>query len=115
MLKVKYEVWNQNREIFRKEALAAKHPRTRERLMALYEISAGKSPTRVGKETKRNPQTVMEWVHKYNQGGLAALKYQRRGRTPACSVFTLRRPQRRRCAFLAKQSKKILEIKSKKL
>ena len=94
MLKVKCEAWNQNREILRKEALAAKHPRTRERLMALYEISAGKSATRVGKETKRNPQTVMEWVHKYNQEGLTALKYQRTGgRTP----------------FLAQQSKKILE------
>lgn len=72
----------------------------RERLMALYEISAGKSATKVGKETKRNPQTVMEWVHRYNQEGLAALKYQRTGgRTP----------------FLAKQSKKLSEIELKKL
>ena len=91
MLKVQCEVWNQNREILRKEALAAKHPRTRERLMALYEISQGKSATKVGQETQRNPQTIMEWVHKYNQEGLIALKYQRsRGRTP----------------FLAKQFKK---------
>ena len=64
MLKVECEVWNQNPEILRKEALAAKHPRTRERLMALYEISGGKSATRVAKETKRNPQTVMKWVYK---------------------------------------------------
>jgi transposase len=100
MLKVKCEVWKQSREILRKEALAAKHLRTRERLMALYEISAGKSATKVGKETKRNPQTVMEWVHRYNQEGLAALKYQRTGgKTP----------------FLAKQSKKLSEIELKKL
>ena len=83
MLKVECEAWNQNREILRKEALAAKHPRTRERLMALYEISQGKSASKVGLETKRNPQTIMEWVHKYNQEGLMALKYQRSGgRTP---------------------------------
>ena len=82
MLKVKCEVWNQNGEILRQEALAAKHPRTRERLMALYEISEGKSATTVGKETKRNPQTVMEWVHKYNQEGLTALKYRRTGGRP---------------------------------
>lgn len=82
MLKVKCEVWNQNGEILRQEALAAKHPRTRERLMALYEISEGKSATKVGKETKRNPQTVMEWVHKYNQEGLTALKYRRTGGRP---------------------------------
>ena len=100
MLKVKCEVWNQNREILRKEALAAKHPRTRERLMALYEISQGKSATKVGKETQRNPQTVMEWVHKYNREGLTALKYQKTGgRTP----------------FLIEKSKKISEIESKKL
>ena len=83
MLKVKYELWNQNRESLRQEALIAKHPRTRERLMALYEISEGKSATEVGKRSKRNPQTVMKWVHKYNQEGLAALKYHHSGgRTP---------------------------------
>ncbi len=92
MLKVKCEVWNQNQEILRQEALAAKHPRTRERLMALYEISQGQSATKVGKETQRNPQTVMEWVHKYNQEGLTALEYRKTGgRTP----------------FLIEQSKKI--------
>jgi len=83
MLKVKCELWNQSKESLRQEALIAKHPRTRERLMALYEISEGKSATEVGKQSKRNPQTVMEWVHKYNQEGLAALKYRRSGgRTP---------------------------------
>ena len=53
--------------------------RTRERLMALSEISEGKSATVVGKQTKRNPQTVMKWVHLYNREGLSALKYQRPG------------------------------------
>ncbi len=108
MLKVNYARWNQSRELLREEALAAEHPRTRERLMALYEISEGKSATAVGKQTKRNPQTVMSWVHRYNREGITALLYQHSGgRTPACSVFTLRRPQRRRCAFFQKQSKKI--------
>ena len=82
MLKVKCELWNQNQEILRQEALKAKHPRTRERLMALYEISEGKSATSVGKQSKRNPQTVMKWVHKYNQEGLTALKYQHSGGRP---------------------------------
>ncbi len=60
--------------------------------MALYEISEGKSATRVGKQTRRNPQTVMSWVHRYNREGLEALKYQRSGgRTP----------------FFRKQSKKL--------
>ncbi len=92
MLRVDCDRCNPNKEVLRKEALKAKQPRTRERLMALSEISEGKSATRVGKQTRRNPQTVMSWVHRYNQGGLDALKYQRSGgRTP----------------FFPKQSKKI--------
>lgn len=88
MLKVDYVRWNQSKELLRAEALSAEHRRTRERLMALYEISEGKSATKVGKQTNRNPQTVMEWVHRYNQEGLKAVKYQRSGgRTP----FFLRR------------------------
>ncbi len=79
MLKVDCTRWNQSREILREEALAAEHPRTRERLMALYEISEGKSATIVGKQTNRNPQTVMKWVHRYNQEGITALLYQRSG------------------------------------
>ena len=83
MLKVDYARWNQSKELLRTKALTAEHPRTRERLMALYEISEGKSATRVGKKTNRNPQTVMEWVHRYNSEGLGAVEYQRSGgRTP---------------------------------
>lgn len=33
--------------------------------MGLYEISQGKNATQVGQETGRNPQTVIEWVHRY--------------------------------------------------
>ena len=82
MLKVDYVRWNQSKELLRTKALTAEHPRTRERLMALYEISEGKSATKVAKQSKRNPQTVMEWVHRYNQGGLKALLYQRSGGRP---------------------------------
>ncbi len=79
MLKVNCARWSHSQELLREEALKAEHPRTRERLMALYEISGGKSATLVGKKTNRNPQTVMSWVHCYNREGLTALKYQRSG------------------------------------
>ena len=79
MLKVNCTLWGQSKELLREEALKAEHPRTRERLMALYEISEGKNATQVGKETKRNAQTIRQWVHRYNQGGLGVLKYQRTG------------------------------------
>jgi transposase len=79
MLKVECEKWNQSLEKLREEALKAEHPRTRERWMALYEICRGKNATQIGKETGRNPQTIMEWVHRYNDRGLEALIYQRTG------------------------------------
>ena len=82
MLKVNTQRWNQSGEILRELGLTASHPRSRERFMGLYEISEGKSATQVGKETGRNPQTVMEWVHRYNQSGPKALMYQRTGGHP---------------------------------
>ena len=82
MLKVDCEKWNQSLETLREEALRAEHPRTRERLMALYEICGGKNATQIGKDTGRNPQTIMEWVHRYNDQGLEALIYQRTGGRP---------------------------------
>ena len=92
MLKVNCARWSHSQELLREEALKAEHPRTRERLMALYEITQGSSATQVGKQTNRNPQTIMEWVHRYNREGITALKYQRSGgRNP----------------FFLKQSKKI--------
>jgi transposase len=66
MLKVEGEKWNQSLETLREKALRAEHPRTRERLMALSEICGGKNATQIGKDTGRNPQTIMEWVHRYN-------------------------------------------------
>lgn len=83
MLKVDCQRWNQSLETLREEALRAEHPRTRERLMALYEICGGKNATQLGKKTGRNPQTIMEWIHRYNSGGPDAPRYQRTdGRLP---------------------------------
>lgn len=82
MLKVNLSRWNQTPETLRKSALLQQHPRTRERLMALYEISQGKSATKVALETGRNPQTLMEWVHRYNNFGLDALKFKHTGGHP---------------------------------
>ncbi|MGK7912749.1 MAG: helix-turn-helix domain-containing protein [Synechococcus sp.] len=76
----------------RKQALKAAHPQTRERLMASYNISKGQSATQVGRATNRNPQTVMEWVLHYNNGGLAALEYQQTGgRLPLCPPLSSKR------------------------
>ena len=82
MLKVDTQRWNQSPESLREEALKATHPRSRERFLGLYEVSQGKSATQVGRETRRNPQTVMEWVRRYNKSGPEALKYKHTGGHP---------------------------------
>lgn len=82
MLKVDTAKWHQDVSALRDLALSAAHPRSRERLMALYEISMGKNASQVGRESGRNPQTVMEWVHTYNREGPDALHYRRSGGHP---------------------------------
>ena len=79
MLRVDYGRWGQTVEGLRQLATSAPHPRTRERFLALYEISADSCATRVASRTRRHPQTVMDWVHRYNTGGPEALAYRRTG------------------------------------
>src|SRR5512143_402806 len=82
MLTVEYSRWGQAPDILRVLGLNAEHPRTRERFLALYDICSGKNATQVGRDTGRNPQTVMAWVHQYNVIGPSALLYQHTGGRP---------------------------------
>ena len=82
MLKVDTQKWQQSSEDLRIQALTTEHPRTRERFLALFEVTQGKSATQVGQETQRNPQTVMKWVHHYNESGPQALTYRHTGGHP---------------------------------
>jgi transposase len=92
MLSVNVEKWTQSAEQLRELALHAEHPRSRERLMALYEICEGKNASQVGRESQRNPQTVMDWVHRYNEKGTEALLYRRTGgHPPLCPSTSSRR------------------------
>lgn len=92
MLTVNVERWSQSSEQLRQLALSAEHPRSRERLMALYEICGGKNASQVGRASQRNPQTVMEWVHRYNEEGPEAMLYRRTGgHPPLCPSTSSRR------------------------
>ena len=82
MLKINTAKWQETPESLRKLALLEGHPRTRERLMALYEITQGKCASLVARETRRNPQTLMTWVHQYNNFGPKALKFKHTGGHP---------------------------------
>lgn len=85
MLKVNLETWQQTPEDLREQALQASHPRTRERFLALYDMTQGTPATQVAHQTQRNPQTLMEWVHRYNTEGPEALMFRHTGgRPPLC-------------------------------
>ena len=57
-------------------ALNAKHPRTRERFLALHYLAAhGGGATAYAASTQRDRITVMDWVRKYNQFGPEAMQY----------------------------------------
>ena len=79
MLRVDHARWGQSPQDLRSLALSAPHARTRERALALFEITQGRCATRLAERTGRHPQTVMGWVHAYNAQGPAALAYRRTG------------------------------------
>ena len=82
MLRDEYARWDQTPADLRELAMSASHPRTRERFLALYEITQESCATRIAERTHRHPQTVLEWLHLYNTRGPEALVYQRTGGRP---------------------------------
>jgi hypothetical protein len=82
MLRVEHARWDQTPADLRELAMSASHPRTRERFLALYEITQESCATRVAERTRRHPQTVLEWLHLDNTGGPEALTDQRTGGRP---------------------------------
>jgi hypothetical protein len=91
VLRVDHQRWGQTVADLRHLALSAAHPRSRERFLALHEIAEGRCATVVGERTGRRAQTVMGWLHTYNDHGPEALTYQRSGGRPP---FVQRLPPR---------------------
>jgi hypothetical protein len=82
VLQVDHQRWDQTVADLRHLALSAAHPRSRERFLALHEIAEGGCATAVAERTGRRAQTVMGWLHAYNEHGPEALTYQRTGGRP---------------------------------
>src|SRR3954469_3226934 len=82
MWRVDYDRWGQTPEDLGQLATSAAHQRTRERFLALYEVTQASCATQVAARTHRHPQTVMEWLHLYNAGGPEALTFRRTGGRP---------------------------------
>jgi transposase len=81
-LKVNHEAWEQTPDDLRRLALQAPHPRTRERFMALYQVTQGASATSLAPESRRWHQTLMRWIHWYNERGPDGLTFTRTGGRP---------------------------------
>src|SRR3954447_17532416 len=82
MLRVDHPRWGQTAEDLRRLATRAPHLRTRERFLALYEVTQESCATRVAARTRRHPQTGMELLHLDNARGPEALAYRRTGGRP---------------------------------
>src|SRR4051794_409481 len=79
VLRVDYARWGQTPEDLRHLALSAPHARTRERALALFDITQHRCATQVAGRTGRRAHTVMDWVHAYNAQGPDALTFRRTG------------------------------------
>lgn len=80
MVRPDFEKWNQKAEDMRRLSIKADHARSRERFQALYMIGSGqKNASQWAKAIKRQKQTVLEWVHRYNELGPECLHYQATG------------------------------------
>src|ERR1700760_4899492 len=94
VLRVDRDRWGQTQTDLRELALHTTHARSRERFLTLHDIAEGACATQVAMRTGRHPQTVMGWLHAYNEHGPEALTYQRSGGRPPLSGD-------RRCAWRA--------------
>jgi hypothetical protein len=79
VLRVDLARWGQTPEDLRHLALSAPHARTRERALALFDITQHRCATQVAGRTGRRAHTVMDWVHAYNAQGPDALAFRRTG------------------------------------
>jgi len=103
VLQVDHQRWDQTVADLRHLALSAVHPRSRECFLALHEIAAGRCATAVAERTARRAQTVMGWLHAYNDHGPEALIYQRSGGRPP---FAPRLPPRLASRFAPQNAKR---------
>jgi hypothetical protein len=72
--------WGQSLCDLRRLSIEADHPRSRERFLALYMIASGQtSATPWARKTGRTKDTVLSWVHLYNQEGSDGVHYRHSG------------------------------------
>ena len=100
MVRIEMAKWGQTLEDLRRASVQMPHRRSRERFQALYLIASGQfNATTCAAHIGRQDETVLGWVHRYNEHGPDALTYRRTGgRAPLFSRRTSSgssRPSRR--------------------
>ena len=80
MLTLDIAKWNQTPEDLRVASIQSPHPRSRERYAALYALTQQEQgATEIARSIKRHPQTVIRWIHRYNERGPEELEYTHTG------------------------------------
>ncbi len=80
MLRIDMKKWGQTLEDLRRAGVEAEHQRTRERFLALYLVASGQfNATSCAAHIGRHDETVLGWIHCYNENGPKALSYRRTG------------------------------------
>ena len=84
MIRPDFEKWGQSAEDIRQLSLEAEHKRSRERFQALYMVGTKQyTASQWSLKAKRCKQTILSWVHDYNEVGPTAMTYQPSGGTQA--------------------------------
>ena len=80
MVRPDFAKWDQTAEDIRRLSIEAEHPRSRERFQALYMIGSGQeNASHWAKSINRQKQTVLGWVHRYNEYGPERIHYEHTG------------------------------------
>ena len=93
MIQVDLAKWDQTVEDLRLASLNDPHPRSRERFQALYLVASGQhNATTCAVHIGRQDETVLRWVHLYNERGPGAVAYRHTGgRSPLLPRIRLNR------------------------
>lgn len=80
MLRPDLSTWGHTPADLRRLAVQAQHPRSRERLFALFMITSGQTnATTWAAHIGRAKEAVLNWVHQYNLAGLEGVIYRHTG------------------------------------
>ena len=80
MVRPDFAKWNESAELMRELSIEDRHPRSRERYQALYMVGSKQFNARQwAQATSREDETILRWIHQYNEGGSNSVGYQHSG------------------------------------